>query len=234
MSTALVNLKRPSADRTNFDAKWVSAAKAGYILAFEELVTRNERRVYRFALNVTQNQSDAEDVLQSTFVKAYEHLHGFPASSRFSSWLLRIAANEALQKLREKYPEEVAHDQLPEADGTLVPHDLAAWSDNPAREYTKRELERILSEGINALKPISRVVFLLRDVEKCSVGEVADFLGLSMLAVKSRLLRARLETRGHLNYYFKRRDDPVPGRPTPLMEKEKESDNERPISSPAA
>lgn len=233
MSTVLVSAKRSCAARPNFDAKWVSAAKAGYILAFEELVTRNERRVYRIALNVTQNQNDAEDVLQRTFIRAYEHLHEFPAGSRFSSWLLRIAANEALQKLREKHPEEVALDQLPETDGTLAPNDLSAWSDNPAREYTKRDLERILSEGINGLKPISRVVFLLCDVEKCSVEEVADFLGLPMSAVKSRILRARLELREYLNRFFKRQDTPVSSRTTLHSETKKESDNERTISSPA-
>ena len=106
MSTEWASPNRLPAKSPDF--KWVLAARAGYILAFEELVTRNESRIYRLALNITQDEKDAEDVLQDTFIKAYEHLHDFRGDSHFSTWLVRICVNEALQKLRKKRPREVA------------------------------------------------------------------------------------------------------------------------------
>src|SRR5437879_5177897 len=89
------------------DFKWVLAAQAGYALAFEGLVARNESRIYRLALNITRDQKDAENVLQSTFIRAYEHLREFRENSGFSKWFLRIRANEVLEKVRERHAEEI-------------------------------------------------------------------------------------------------------------------------------
>ena len=232
MSTRWASPKRLPTKGPDF--KWVLAAQAGYDLAFEELVTRNESRIYRLALNITQDQKDAENVLQNTFIKAYEHLREFRGDSRFSKWLLRIGAREALQKVSERYPDEVAVDQSAETEDNLVPNELADWDDNPKERYTQNELKQILSEGINALKPICRIVFFLRDVEKCSSEEVADFLGLPMPAVRSRLLRAHLEMRKHLNRYFKRGNHAVSSGTTLEGEKQKEMENGRTISITAA
>jgi RNA polymerase sigma-70 factor (ECF subfamily) len=232
-STEWAGRNRQSAYRRNPETKWVLAAQAGYALAFEELVTRYECRIYRLALRITQNQKDAEDVLLDTFVKAYEHLREFQLDSCLSHWLVRIAATEALRKLRERYPAEVDLDQLEQTDHNSVVSDLANWCGNPEERFTQSELKQILFEGINTLKPMSRIVFLLRDTEKCSAGDVADFLGLSWPAVASRLLRARLEMRQHLNRYFKRGNDPVPSSTTLSRGKQKELDNERTIGSTA-
>jgi RNA polymerase sigma-70 factor (ECF subfamily) len=232
MSTEWASANRLPAKGPDF--KWVLAAQAGYGLAFEELVTRNENRIYRLALNITRDQKDAETVLQNTFMKAYEHLQEFRGDSRFSKWLLRIGANEALEKVCERHPDEVALDQSAETEGNLAPKGLADWDDNPKERYTQNELKQILSEGINVLQPICRIVFLLRDVEKCSPEEVADFLGLPVPAVRSRLLRARLEMRKHLNRYFKRENHAVPSYATSAEGKQKELDNGRTISSARA
>lgn len=216
------------------DFKWVLAAQAGYVVAFEELVARNESRIYRLALNTTQDWQDTEDVLQTTFVKAYEHLGEFRGNCRFSVWVLRIGAREALGKLREKHPDEFAFDQSAETEDSLMPKVPEEWTDDPRKRFSQNDLKQILSEGINVLKPTNRIVFLLRDVEKCSSQEVADVLGLSVPEVKSRLLRARLEMRSHLNRYFRRENDSVPNRTTRAKEKQKRADNERTVSSTAA
>ena len=104
MSTGFASqngLRKGCKDKVDFEAVWAMAAKAGYVLAFEELVTRNEGRIYRLALNIAQNQKDAEDVLQETFIKAHEHLHEFRVDSRFSAWLVQICIREVLQKFGE-------------------------------------------------------------------------------------------------------------------------------------
>ncbi len=216
------------------DFKWVLAAKAGYKLAFEELVARNEKRIYRLALAITRDRADGETVLQNTFAKAYARLQDFRGDSWFSTWVLGIAANEALEKVCERHPDEVALDQSAETEDNLVPNELADWGDDPKERYTQSELKQILSKGINVLKPICRIVFLLRDMEKCSSEEVADFLGLPMPAVRSRLLRARLEMRKQLNRYFKRENHAVPSYATSGEGKQKELDNGRTISSARA
>ncbi len=185
----------------------VHAAKAGDIGAFEELVKRYDRNVFRIAQHITQNREDAEDVVQEAFLKAYGNLGQFQGQSKFYTWLVRIAVNEALMKLRRRRPERtVSLDQDVETDEDSIPREVADWSPNPEQQYSQAELRDILTKTIQGLPASFRTVFVLRDVEGLSTEETADALDLSIPAVKSRLLRARLQLRERLNRYFKRRD----------------------------
>jgi RNA polymerase sigma-70 factor (ECF subfamily) len=184
----------------------VRAAKAGDIRAFEELVKRYDRNVFRIAQHITQNREDAEDVVQEAFLKAYGNLAQFQEQSKFYTWLVRIAVNEALMKLRRRRPERmVSLDQDIETEEDSMPREVADWSPNPEQQYNQAELKEILGKTIQGLPAGFRTVFVLRDVEGLSTEETAEALGLSVPAVKSRLLRARLQLRERLNKYFKRR-----------------------------
>lgn len=186
----------------------VEAAKKGDIAAFEELVKRYDRNVFRIAQHITQNREDAEDVVQDAFLKAYGNLTQFQGQSKFYTWLVRIAVNEALMKLRRRRPERtVSLDQDVETDEDTIPREVADWSPNPEQQYNQAELRELLQRTIQGLPAGFRTVFVLRDVEGLSTEETAEALGLSIPAVKSRLLRARLQLRERLNKYFKRRNN---------------------------
>ncbi len=184
----------------------VQAAKAGDVSAFEQLVKRYDRNVFRIAQHITQNREDAEDVVQDAFLKAYENLEQFQGQSKFYTWLVRIAVNEALMKLRRRRPERmVSLDEEVKTEEDSMPREVADWSPNPEQLYSQSELRDILSKTIQGLPPSFRTVFVLRDVEGLSTEETAEALDLSIPAVKSRLLRARLQLRERLNRYFKKR-----------------------------
>jgi RNA polymerase sigma-70 factor (ECF subfamily) len=186
------------------EAQLVSAAKAGNIGAFEELVSRYEGKIFRLGMNITQNREDAEDVMQEAFLKSYTNLDRFQGESRFYTWLVRIAVNEALMKLRKRRGNQVSLDE-PINDGEdPVFREIEDWGPSPEQRYAQTELNGILNEVIGELDPIFRVAFLLRDVEGLSTEETAQTLGISDAAVKSRLLRARLKLREKLNKYFRR------------------------------
>ncbi len=182
----------------------VRAAKAGELGAFEELVRRYDRNVFRIANHITRNTEDAEDVVQEAFLKAYQNLANFQEQSKFYTWLVRIAVNEALMKLRRRRSDKtVSIDQDIETDEDTIPREIADWSPNPEQQYKQEELKEILGKTIQGLPPSFRTVFVLRDVEGLSTEETAEALDLSVPAVKSRLLRARLQLRERLNKYFK-------------------------------
>jgi len=186
----------------------VQAARQGDIGAFEELVKRYDRNVFRIANHITQNREDAEDVVQDAFLKAYQNLGQFQGQSKFYTWLVRIAVNEALMRLRRRRPERmVSLDEDIKTDEDSMPREVADWAPNPEQLYTQAELKDILGKTIQGLPPSFRTVFVLRDVEGLSTEETADALELSVPAVKSRLLRARLQLRERLNKYFKQKRD---------------------------
>ncbi len=185
----------------------VNAARAGDVAAFEELVRRYDRNVFRIAQHITQNREDAEDVVQDAFIKAYNNLKQFQGQSKFYTWLVRIAVNEALMKLRRRRPERtVSLDEDVKTEDDSVPREVADWSPNPEQQYSQAELREILDKTIHGLPATFRTVFVLRDVEGLSTEETAEALDLSIPAVKSRLLRARLQLRERLNKYFQRRE----------------------------
>ena len=184
----------------------VRAAKAGDIGAFEQLVKMYDRNIFRIAQHITQNREDAEDVVQDAFLKAYENLAKFQEQSKFYTWLVRIAVNEALMRLRRRRPERmVSLDEEVKTEEDSMPREVADWSPNPEQLYSQAELREILSRTVQGLPPSFRTVFVLRDVENLSTEETAEALDLSVPAVKSRLLRARLQLRERLNKYFKKR-----------------------------
>src|SRR5512146_2803293 len=203
MAAIQTKVNEPPSD----ELELVRAAKGGDMGAFEELVKRYDRNVFRIAQHITQNREDAEDVVQDAFLKAYGNLNQFQEQSKFYTWLVRIAVNEALMKLRRRRPERmVSLDEDVKTDEDSIPREVADWSPNPEQQYNQAELKQILSKTINGLPPSFRTVFVLRDVEGLSTEETAEALNLSIPAVKSRLLRARLQLRERLNKYFQRRD----------------------------
>jgi RNA polymerase sigma-70 factor (ECF subfamily) len=182
----------------------VTAARAGDIPAFETLVNRYERKIFRLGMNITGSREDAEDVMQEAFLKAYQHLPEFEGNSRFYTWLVRIAVNQALMKLRKRRPNQVSLDEEIETGEDSFFRDVEDWGPSPAERYEQTQLHDILNEAISELDPNFRIVFQLRDIEEMSTEETADVLHLSVPAVKSRLLRARLKLRQKLNRYFRR------------------------------
>ncbi len=183
----------------------VTEAKAGSYEAFEELVNRYEKKIYRLGLNLTGNPEDAEDMLQETFLKAYEHLPNFREDSRFYTWLVRIAINQGLMKLRKRRSsKEVQMEDSTNDDGEVIPREFADWRPNPEQEMERTELENILQDAARSLPMTFRTVFLLRDVEGLSTEETAEMLNLSEGAVKARLFRARLRLREELSKILKR------------------------------
>jgi RNA polymerase sigma-70 factor (ECF subfamily) len=186
----------------------VSRAKAGDMDAFSELVRHYDRRVFRMAKQITQNDDDAEDVLQETFLKAYTHLDDFQGNSKFYTWLVRIAVNEALMKLRKRRSDRtVPLDEPIDTGEDEMVREIAVWDENPEHTYSREELADILDQAIQSLKPAYRTVFILRDIEEMSIEETAEALELSISAVKSRLLRARLQLREKLTRQFRRKGD---------------------------
>lgn len=186
----------------------VAAAKAGDQSAFAELVQHYDRRVFRMAKQITQNDDDAEDVLQETFLKAYTHLDDFQGNSKFYTWVVRIAVNEALMKLRKRRSDRtVALDDPIDTGEDEVVREIAVWDQNPEDTYSREELATILDDAVQSLKPAYRTVFILRDIEEMSIEETAEALNLSISAVKSRLLRARLQLREKLTRLFKNKGD---------------------------
>jgi RNA polymerase sigma-70 factor (ECF subfamily) len=185
----------------------VDAARNGDVGAFEQLVRRYDRNVFRIAQRITQNREDAEDVVQDAFLKAFQNLGQFQGQSKFYTWLVRIAVNEALMRLRRRRPERmVSLDEEIRTEEDSMPREVADWSPNPEQLYSQAELKDILSKTIQGLPPGFRTVFVLRDMEALSTEETAEALNLSIPAVKSRLLRARLQLRERLNKFFKRRN----------------------------
>jgi len=187
------------------DLALVAEAKAGSYEAFEELVNRYENKIYRLGLNVTGNPEDAEDVLQEAFLKAFQHLGEFRADSRFYTWLVRIAVNEGLMKLRKRRSDRSVpmEDEIGD-DGEPIPRELADWKPNPEQIFAQAEIERILRDAAQRLPATYRTVFLLRDMEDLSTAETASVLNLTEGTVKARLFRARLMLREELSRVFKR------------------------------
>jgi RNA polymerase sigma-70 factor (ECF subfamily) len=192
---------------TGFDeSSLVLRAKAGDTAAFSELVSHYERKIYRLAKNITRHDEDAEDVLQEAFLKAYEHLDRFEGNSKFYTWLVRIAVNEDLMKLRKRKTDKtVPLDEPVDLGEEVMQREIAVWDNNPEEQYSGEEMKKILDDALESLKPDFRTVFTLRDIEELSTEETAEALGISVAAVKSRLLRARLALREKLTRQFKRK-----------------------------
>lgn len=178
--------------------------RAGDRAEFARLVDAYSRPIYRLALRMLADPQDAEDVLQQTFLKAMQALPSFEARSSLSTWLYRIAANEALMLLRRRKP-QLALEEEPEDEEVEPPARLADFSSLPEDVLLSAEGRRLLDRAVASLPDNLRAVFLLRDVEGLSIRETGEALGLSETNVKTRLLRARLRLRERLAEYYAER-----------------------------
>jgi RNA polymerase sigma-70 factor (ECF subfamily) len=177
--------------------------KSGDKAAFAQLVETYSNPIYRLAVKILNDQQDAEDVLQETFIKAYRSLPEFEGRSSLSTWLYRIAVNEALMIIRKRHPEAALADEaVDEEESVEKPVELVNFCCLPERELLSAEARKFLDKAISQLPENLRVVFLLRDVEGFSIQETAETLKISEANVKTRLLRARLRLREALSGYF--------------------------------
>lgn len=184
----------------------LQALQSGDRAEFARLVDEYSPQIYRLALKMLANEQDAEDVLQNTFIKALQAIKKFEGRSSLSTWLYRIAVNEALMILRRQKPTiQVAMDYESDEDEIQHPTQFTDWCCLPEEELLSSESKEHMDMAIRRLPEKLQVVFLLRDIEGLSVRETSEALGLTESAVKTRLLRARLNLREQLSVYFKER-----------------------------
>jgi RNA polymerase sigma-70 factor (ECF subfamily) len=204
---AMCEVSSPVVCNLDPDLALVNAARDGEVSAFEELIHRYDRKLFRLALGIVHNQDDAQEVVQDAFVKAYRNLERFREDAKFATWLFRIAVNESLIKLRRRRgPSEVSIDADDfDADTALYQNQngAASWAENPEDLYNAAEFREILSKALQKLSPALKVVFILRDIEERSILQTAEILHLTENAVKSRLSRARARLRDELSQYFR-------------------------------
>lgn len=193
---------RPNSTSKISDGAIVAAAKRGDTQAFEELVLRHKQRVLGVALRITNNWEDAEDVAQESFHKAFLHLDAFQEKSQFSTWLTRIAMNEAFMLLRRRRGVLGVLPQSPDNDTDFLSEAFVDQSPNPEESCWRRERTERLTEAINRLGPTIRTAILLRDIEQRSIRETAQILGASIGAVKARVFQGRRKLRKSLNTGF--------------------------------
>jgi RNA polymerase sigma-70 factor (ECF subfamily) len=192
------------------DLELIRQVLAGDRRAFETLVRRHERRVFRVALAILENTEEAEEAMQDAFLKAYRHLSTFRGDSKFTTWLTRIAVNQSLER-RRSTKVFVPLDESREHEAQQLPSRFEPWMADPEKTFGKQEIRRLVEEAIQALPTIYREAIVLRDIEEMSAEEAAEALGISLPALKSRLLRARLSLRESLGHHFER-PRPLPTR----------------------
>lgn len=181
----------------------LEALQAGDRAEFARVVDAYYTIIYRLALKILGNSQDAEDVLQETFIKAYRHISGFNGHSKLSTWLYRIATNEALMLIRRQKPGFVSIDEpMEDLDADQEPLQIEDWCCLPEKELLSSEARIYLDKAIDKLPASLRVVFVLRDIQGLSTLESAEVLDLSETAVKTRLSRARLRLREDLTGYY--------------------------------
>src|ERR1051325_5363634 len=171
--------------------------------AFYELMRPYQRRIYAAAFAITRNEADAEDIAQETMLKAFKKIRQFRAESRFSTWLIQIAVNEARmrnRRARANLVEPIVEQQ--DGEGNYIPRDFADWREIPSETLERKEIREKLAEALASLGEIYRDVFILRDMQHMSIEETAKALGISTASVKTRLLRARLMLRDLLTPGF--------------------------------
>ena len=182
----------------------LEALKAGDRETFARLVDETSAHIYRVALQILGDEQDAEDVLQETYIKAFRALPDFEGLSSLTTWLYRIAVNEALMQVRKRKPQAISIEESspfdPEAESEGM--DIVDFCCLPENELLSSESRRFLDQAVRNLPENLRVVFVMRDLEGLSIQETAEALNLSENNVKTRLLRARLRLRQELSVYF--------------------------------
>ena len=190
--------KNPNDFVNSTDDELVLLAKSGNDAGFTELIERHRSISFKLAYSILRDRSDAEDEVQNATWKAYSHLGQFNFEAKFSTWLTRIVVNQCLMRLRKDkrakflYIDDV---QIGDEVGTL---DLRDRADTPEVDLGRREVSQILHQEVNRMPPLLKKVFWMRDIEERSMPDVAETLGISVAAAKSRLLRARQELKVRL------------------------------------
>ena len=185
-----------SADDTR-ESELLDRLKSGEKECFLELIRPYTRNVYMAAYSVLRNPHDAEEVTQETVLKALRSIDGFRRESRFKTWLITIAFNEARMLLRRqrKVMFESLDSSAHEEEESYEPRNLADWREIPSEALERKELQAALEKGLTLLTPEFREVIVLRDVQQLNIAETAEALNISEALVKTRLLRARLKMR---------------------------------------
>jgi RNA polymerase sigma-70 factor, ECF subfamily len=188
---------RPRTERYD-DAELIRRTLAREEAAARAIMTANNRRLYRLARGILRDDAEAEDVVQETYVRAFTHLAQFRGDSRLSTWLARIAINEALGRLRRDRP-AVELSLLPQggANAEIIPFPLAT-TDDPEKSMAQREIREVVERAIDELADVFRLVFIARVIEGLNLEETADLLGIRPETVKTRLHRARAMLRDNV------------------------------------
>ncbi len=195
-SRQFANAQRQNIVGQNEEAALVLAAKSGDGPAFEILIERYQRRVVAVVRRFTRNREDAEDVVQQSLQKAFVHLHNFKGKSRFSTWLTRIAINEALMFLRRgRGLREVSIHDVSGNKETVLPLEMLDSRAGPESVFLQDELSRILSAAMDKLTPRTRTAIELRELRELSTEEAARVMGLSVGGVKARVFHGRRKLR---------------------------------------
>jgi RNA polymerase sigma-70 factor (ECF subfamily) len=199
-SEAEVTIAPRSDPAQEHEAVLIGRIRGGETELFYELIRPYERRVFVIAFTILRNEQDAEDAAQDAFLKAFKYLAQFRSESRFSTWLIQVAINEARLRQRKSHLEIMRPIEDKEnEDGTYTPHDFTDWREIPSEALERKEIREKLVAALASLAQKYREVFVLRDVEHMSIEETAQALGISAGAVKTRLLRARLMLRDLLS-----------------------------------
>jgi RNA polymerase sigma-70 factor (ECF subfamily) len=201
-------------DDSSSDESLLVAARAGDRRALEALLARHEPQVYRFGMKMCGDPEDAKDVLQETLLAMARGVREFRGASSLSTWLYSIARSYCLKK-RRRSKFAPAEERSLDADTSVEAKTLAAPGEAPDEALAGKQVERALERAIGALEPMYREVLLLRDVEGLTAPEVAEVLGLSVEAVKSRLHRARLGVRERVAPMLATEPTPPPARTCP-------------------
>jgi RNA polymerase sigma-70 factor, ECF subfamily len=178
---------------TDFEADCIRRILAGEKQLFHDLIRPCERSIYFLLFSLLKNEADAEDVAQETVIKVYQNLDKFRGDSQFRTWVLSIARNEGLGRLRKisSRREDSLDAETDEQTGDYTPAILTSWREIPGEALEQKELGNILRKAIEGLPEIYRNVVVLRDIEELDIRESAAVLGISEASVKVRLHRAR-------------------------------------------
>jgi len=180
----------------------LTEAQEGSLEAFETLIRRHSNCVYRTLMAILADPEEAKDAMQDVFLKTFKHITDFQRRSKFSTWLVSIARNTAVQRLRDRRIVESLDEGAQDRDEEFRPRQVRAWQDDPEMMYSHEEVRHLVEEGIMQLPAKLRVVVMLRDIEQLSTDEAARQLCLSVPALKARLLRGRLMLRELLSAHF--------------------------------
>lgn len=194
-SASALNNKKHSAELA-----LIRRARDGDANAFYDLVRPYERALFLSTRGLVRNDADAEDVAQEAILKAFRGISHFRGDSKFSTWLIQIAINEARMKVRKdrRHLYESIEEGPVAEDGDYIPRDFADWREIPSRYLERKEVRDALSKALNSLGEKYRIVLILRDVQQLSISETAHVLGVGEANVKTRLSRARLQLRDAL------------------------------------